>query len=244
MADHRGSNIERSEHYGALQRIVDTLFYEEEMQVASRGAAHGERPAPASQGADGSDAACGDNVASAASGAGAFAERFGVSAHTAALLGLAAFDEEMGVGTAVSDEAIPEDPAEFTVRRCGDRGRGGRSARRPHAHRDAAAARRLHASAALRPAELGRHGARLGAGVRHGVVGRAVAVACDRATLTIARRSIREALAHSPECRADAVSPHRRVRGGRPCAARERKGHAPVSCRAPSYPFPQVSCFD
>lgn len=117
MADHRGSNIERSEHYGALQRIVDTLFYEEEMQVASRGAAHGERPAPASQGADGSDATCGDDVAAAASGAGTFAERFGVSAHTAVLLGLAAFDEEMGVGTAVSDEAIPEDPAEFTVRR-------------------------------------------------------------------------------------------------------------------------------
>lgn len=34
-ASKSSTNIDRSEHYGAMQRIVDALFYEEEQRVAS-----------------------------------------------------------------------------------------------------------------------------------------------------------------------------------------------------------------
>ncbi|MDO4290973.1 MAG: hypothetical protein Q4C41_07075 [Eggerthellaceae bacterium] len=60
------SNIERSEFYGSLQRIVDALFYDLEAEGAG------------AQGASG--------------GAPSAAERLGVSPRTASLLGLSAFD--------------------------------------------------------------------------------------------------------------------------------------------------------
>ena len=165
----RGTNIDRSEHYGALQRIVDALFWEADQPDCAAGGADDADAAGASRdgvgtvrgdagaawSAAGAEAlarnasdsfsatAPGESVAGAgmrgaAAAAsvgsapaaedtsfgeadpyaheGTFAQRLGISDRTAALLGLAAFDEEVGMTTALN-APIPEEPEEFTVRR-------------------------------------------------------------------------------------------------------------------------------
>ncbi len=90
--DHAGANIERSEYHGAMQRIIDALFWD------------AEPPARA---------ACPDAGAPAASAAeGNTAARLGVSDRTAAILGLAAFD-----APGADSAAKPERELEPTVRR-------------------------------------------------------------------------------------------------------------------------------
>ncbi len=151
----RGTNIDRSEHYGALQRIVDALFWEADQPDYAAGPAEGADAAGAAWSAAGAEALARDasdpfsTTASGESAAGAgmrgaaaaasvgsapaaedtsfgeadpyahegtFAQRLGISDRTAALLGLAAFDEEVGMTTALN-APIPEEPEEFTVRR-------------------------------------------------------------------------------------------------------------------------------
>lgn len=89
---HRGSNIERSSYYGALQSVVDSLF--DGLEVPGNGS---------------SAESNGANTSSSVAGASSAAEAFGVSEHTAGLLGL---------GALVADEAAEDEaPAGPTIRR-------------------------------------------------------------------------------------------------------------------------------
>lgn len=90
---HRGTNIDRSEHYGALQDLVDALFEGLEVADHDPGAATSPR----------------EGATPAASSA---AETFGVSERAASLLGLGALLSEPGTG-----EAADEVDAGPTVRR-------------------------------------------------------------------------------------------------------------------------------
>lgn len=89
---HRGTNIDRSEHYGALQDLVDALF--EGLEVAD--------------GAPGMVANPREGAAPTASSA---AEAFGISERTASLLGLGALLSEPEAG---EDDEVDAGP---TVRR-------------------------------------------------------------------------------------------------------------------------------
>lgn len=89
---HRGTNIDRSEHYGALQNLVDALF--EGLEVAD--------------GALGMVANPREGAAPTASSA---AEAFGISERTASLLGLGALLSEPEAG---EDDEVDAGP---TVRR-------------------------------------------------------------------------------------------------------------------------------
>lgn len=89
---HRGTNIDRSEHYGALQDLVDALF--EGLEVAD--------------GAPGMAANPREGAAPASSSA---AEAFGVSERAASLLGLGALLSEPEAG---EDDEVDAGP---TVRR-------------------------------------------------------------------------------------------------------------------------------
>lgn len=130
--DHTGSNRDQSEYYGALQRLVDSLFPDEDDAVAPDAARPAGAADPAgaagagSAGPDGAgvpgtaaEGAWGAGDASAADAAAAF----GVSERTASLLGLAALvppaapssDPEARVpaGTPVTSAA----PSAPTIRR-------------------------------------------------------------------------------------------------------------------------------
>ena len=139
------TNIDRSEYYGAMQRIVDALFYEEEQRtVAMRAEA-----APAGFGRvspDAPDAAVAEaervvadvaidaESASSVSFAAHAAAVFGVSERTASLLGLAALagmearpSSSFAAGAAVASVPVGDAPSAtgssveeekpFTVRR-------------------------------------------------------------------------------------------------------------------------------
>lgn len=135
--NHGGYNTERSEFYGAMQRVVDTLFYEEDTLLEAHSAAPGaantgalrdvapaesavagsaRSAAPAAQwegaaASSGADALRDDASGAVRSGAhaadsqGSFAQRLGVPASTAALLGLAAFDDPALRSAAMGDAA-------------------------------------------------------------------------------------------------------------------------------------------
>ena len=105
------SNIERSEFCGSLQRIVDALFYDAEAEAA--GAPGAAKAAGALEAA--STAMAVATAQGAPDGTPSAAERLGVSARTASLLGLSAFDapasEDAPAPASVRQSAAP------TVRR-------------------------------------------------------------------------------------------------------------------------------
>lgn len=110
---HDGSNIDRSDHYGALQDLVDSLF--EGLEVVSSEA----DAATAGAGAEATSAgaAAGSVEASprgdAAPSTASAADAFGVSERTASVLGLGALLSAAKAEASANDEP----PAGPTVRR-------------------------------------------------------------------------------------------------------------------------------
>lgn len=105
--NHSGTNIERSEFYGALQRIVDALF--DDLEPVAPDFPAGSAAAPSSEFSP------------------SIAERLGVSDRSAALLGLSAFDGlvphgaasasavEFAVGSAGAPDAAPASASSFAT---------------------------------------------------------------------------------------------------------------------------------
>lgn len=109
---HRGTNIDRSEHYGALQDLVDALFEGLEVADGAPGMVANPREGAAPTA---SSAATKNSAASLREGAtpasSRTAEAFGVSERAASLLGLGALLNEPGAG---EDDEVDAGP---TVRR-------------------------------------------------------------------------------------------------------------------------------
>lgn len=109
---HRGTNIDRSEHYGALQGLVDALFEGLEVADGAPGAAASETGAEAPSANAATESSAASPREGAAPASSSAAEAFGVSERAASLLGLGALLSEPGTG-----EAADEVDAGPTVRR-------------------------------------------------------------------------------------------------------------------------------